>query len=158
MNHLIDLQIAVKAPLPVGKADLVKWINCALNEHSRAAELTLRVVENDEIVHLNYHYRHINKPTNVLAFASDLPAHVTLAHDFLGDVIICPAVLQQESISQKQPLIFHWAHIVVHGVLHLLGFDHLNDNDTLIMQTQEAKILSQLGFGHPYHNKEYYIE
>jgi probable rRNA maturation factor len=95
---------------------------------------------------MNHQYRQQNKPTNVLAFPSEIPPQVTLDYPFLGDVIICPAVLHRESMALGKPCEAHWAHIVIHGILHLLGYDHLDDQDACIMQALENKLLVQLGY------------
>ena len=106
------------------------------------------------MTHLNSTYRKQNKVTNVLAFPSNLPKDIQLDVPLLGDVIICPSVLQAESESLNKPLQAHWAHIVIHGVLHLLGFDHVRDEDAPIMQAQEINILEELGFCNPYKEEQ----
>ena len=95
-------------------------------------------------------YRKQNKATNVLAFPATYPENVELEYPLLGDVIICPAVLKQESKTLKQPLIAHWAHIVIHGILHLLGYDHIDEEDATVMQAIEIQLLADLGFDNPY--------
>ena len=122
------------------------------------AELTVRLTTIEEITTLNTTYRHQPKPTNVLAFPSQLPDTITLKYPLLGDLVICPAILKKEHIEQKRPLIAHWAHIVIHGALHLLGFDHIDDKDTVLMQTEEIKLLAELGFENPYHHEENNLE
>lgn len=150
MNYQIDIQHACDETIPVTDAVLTFWATQALTTQRNCAELTLRIVDTDEITQLNAYYRKQNKATNVLAFPANLPVGVTLEYPLLGDVIICPAVLQQESIQLNKPLIAHWALIVTHGVLHLLGFDHIDDDDATIMQSLEIQLLAQLGFDNPY--------
>jgi probable rRNA maturation factor len=157
MAHQIDLQVACQKQLPISEETLRFWISLILKNH-REVELTLRFVELDEITQLNCRYRSHDNPTNVLAFPSDIPTHVLLDYPFLGDVIVCPAILELESIKQNIPLTAHWAHIIIHGVLHLLGFDHLNDADTRLMQKEECNILLQLGISNPYHKEDRVIE
>jgi len=111
-------------------------------------------VDSEEITYLNHAYRKKNKPTNVLAFPANLPDNIGLDYPLLGDVIICPLVLKQESLSLDKPLTAHWAHIVIHGVLHLLGYDHINEEDADKMQAVEIKLLTQLGFDNPYQEDE----
>ncbi|KTC92968.1 MULTISPECIES: rRNA maturation RNase YbeY [Legionella] len=150
MSYHIDLQHACDEPIPVSDESLRTWAELALLEHMDSAELTLRLVDPTEITDLNHTYRHQNKPTNVLAFPSELPDNIELDYPLLGDVIICPLVLQQESQESGKSLQEHWAHIVIHGVLHLLGYDHIKDSDAGIMQALEVKLLSKLGFANPY--------
>ncbi len=157
-NYHIDIQHACDEQPPVSDEILIHWAQKALSTQCDSAEFTLRFVNSEEITHLNHYYRKINKPTNVLAFPSTLPKGVTLDIPLLGDVIICPAVLQQESIALNKPLIAHWALIVIHGLLHLLGFDHIKDDDAVIMQSLEIKLLAELGFDNPYLNEVNEIE
>lgn len=158
MSYLIDIQIACDDPLPVPKEALISWAELTLTEHFPAAEITLRLTTSAEITLLNQQYRQQSKPTNVLAFPSQLPPEITLDYPFLGDIIICPSVLVTESVEQKKPLTAHWAHIVIHGILHLLGFDHQEDKETYLMQAYEIKLLEKLGFSNPYFEENGYFE
>lgn len=150
MIHL-DIQHACTATISISDDTLTAWINSTLRAcHQEKAELTLRLVNSPEMITLNYAYREQNKSTNVLAFPSNLPENVLVEYPLLGDVIICPDVLENESLSLNIPLEAHWAHIVIHGVLHLLGYDHINNADALIMEALEIKLLDKLGFDNPY--------
>jgi len=150
MNALIDIQHASSTPVPISDETLIAWVQLALLPSQQNAELTLRFVDIHEMITLNNTYRKQNKPTNVLAFPSCLPKEVMLEHPFLGDVVICPEVLTAEHLAQNVPLIAHWAHIVIHGVLHLQGFDHQGPDDTREMQHLEISALHTLGFFNPY--------
>lgn len=108
MINLIDIQLACEHPLPVNETQLIEWVNCTLINYDKPAELTLRIVSLEEIQDLNNTYRKMNKPTNVLAFPSNIPSHIQLEHTFLGDIIICPEVLLTESVEQNKPLEAHW--------------------------------------------------
>ena len=152
-NYHIDIQHACEEQIPITDELLCTWTQQALATELDSAELTIRLVDLDEITHLNHYYRKQNKPTNVLAFPANLPTGITLDIPLLGDVIICPAVLQQESITLNQPRTAHWALIVTHGVLHLLGYDHIEDDDATVMQALEIKLLAKLGFDNPYLNE-----
>jgi len=158
MSHCIDIQHACKDDIPVSDEILAHWATLPLTEYLTLAELTLRLVDTDEITHLNHTYRKKNKKTNVLAFPMALPEEVALDHVLLGDVIICPAVLREESEHLKTPLTAHWAHIVLHGVLHLLGYDHMVEPDAAVMQALEIKWLAHLGFANPYQTEGHDIE
>jgi probable rRNA maturation factor len=158
MAYHIDLQNACDDLIPVSIDKLISWAELPLIDHLKAAELTLRLVDDKEIIQLNYAYRQQKKATNVLAFPSAIPADIELKYPLLGDVIICPSVLQAESREQNKPLMAHWAHIIIHGVLHLLGYDHIQDNDAEIMQAVEIKLLAKIGFSNPYHLEDNHIE
>ncbi|MBA3535313.1 MAG: rRNA maturation RNase YbeY [Tatlockia sp.] len=158
MSYLIDIQHACDEPSPIPDDLLIKWAEVTLLEHRDSAELTLRIVNEEEIRQLNHDYRGQNKATNVLAFPSLIPDTIVLDYPLLGDVIICPAVLEKESLEQKKPLPEHWAHIVIHGILHLLGYDHIKDDDAARMQALETKLLAKLGFTNPYQIEEDEVE
>ena len=150
MSYYIDLQHACSDELPISDILLRKWIKLALSPYRNSAEVTLRFVDEDEMINLNYTYRNLNKTTNVLAFPASYPKDIKLKYPLLGDIIICPTVLLQESKELDLPLVSHWAHIVIHGVLHLLGYDHIKEDDQHIMQEIEIKLLESLGFNNPY--------
>ncbi|MDF1677261.1 MAG: rRNA maturation RNase YbeY [Legionellaceae bacterium] len=150
----LDIQHASKSPIPVSDEQLFKWVCCALKPHQEKAELTIRLVDADEMTHLNHTYREQNKTTNVLAFPSNLPDDILLEYPLLGDIIVCPAVLEAESLTLNTPLVAHWAHIIIHGVLHLLGYDHIKEADANIMEALEIKALKTLGFNNPYTSED----
>lgn len=158
MNHLIDVQIACDDTLPVTDDTIISWAKQTLCDQVEACELTLRLVTMDEMTGLNTSYRKKSGPTNVLAFPANVPEGIDLEYHFLGDVIICPAVLASEAIEQQRPLEAHWAHIVVHGILHLLGHDHQEELETNIMQSLEIARLADMGFPNPYLTEESNLE
>ncbi len=143
----VDIQIATQALHPT-KKEIKNWVSAALKQQHKSGALVVRIVDEDEMTSLNHHYRKKEKPTNVLSFRCDLP--VKLRGDVLGDIVICATVVANEATQQGKPLVAHWAHMVVHGVLHLLGYDHENDQDAIIMENHEASILNELGFADPY--------
>ncbi|WP_133129670.1 rRNA maturation RNase YbeY [Legionella yabuuchiae] len=154
MTVHIDIQHASEHEAPVSDDTLKRWAEIALTSELDAGELTLRLVTPEEIQQLNRQYRQQDKPTNVLSFPASLPKEIELDVPLLGDVIICPAVLKQESESYNKSLEAHWAHIVIHGVLHLLGYDHIQEEDANIMQPIETQLLATLGFDDPYHHED----
>jgi probable rRNA maturation factor len=158
MNYYIDIQHACDAPLPFSDETIKHWVTLTLLPHKNSAELTLRFVDAPEMTELNHTYRKQNKVTNVLAFPSSYPAEIELDYPLLGDVIICPSVLLDESQQLETPLEAHWAHIVIHGVLHLLGYDHIIESDALIMRPLEIDVLAKLGFDNPYKTEEDNLE
>ena len=158
MTHYIDIQNATEQPLPLSEEYLVKIASLALRDEKKEAELTLRLVTPKEMIDLNHTYRKQNKTTNVLAFPSTLPETVQLDCPFLGDVIICPEVVLEESQQLKKTLQEHWSLIVLHGVLHLLGYDHIEEDEALLMQGIEIKLLAELNYDNPYDTEEYNLE
>ncbi len=132
---------------------LEEWVTATLaqqtfREDKQTAELSIRVVELTESQNLNHQYRHIDKPTNVLSFPADIPEYIDIP--LLGDLVICADIVIQEAKEQNKALMAHWAHMVVHGTLHLIGYDHIDDNDAEVMETLESQILVHLGFPAPY--------
>jgi probable rRNA maturation factor len=119
---------------------------------NKPLSLGLRIVDGNESSRLNLAYRHKDYPTNVLSFASDLPAAIvdTLDEFPLGDLVICAPVVSREALEQNKEPAAHWAHMLVHGMLHLYGFDHQNDEDAETMEALEKSILAQIGFSDPY--------
>ncbi|MGO2499321.1 MAG: rRNA maturation RNase YbeY [Vibrio litoralis] len=145
----LDLQIAVEETtgLPT-EAQLQQWLESAITLFQPQAEVTIRIVENEESQQLNRDYRGKDKPTNVLSFPFEAPPGIEI--DLLGDLIICKQVVEAEAKEQSKPLSAHWAHMVVHGSLHLLGYDHIEDEEAEEMESIETEIMQKLGFDDPY--------
>jgi probable rRNA maturation factor len=129
-----------------------RYVNTTLEDLKDSAELTIRIVTIDEIQTINKQFRQKDKPTNVLSFPFELPSSVqqTLDYPFLGDIIICHQVVCQEAQEQNKTSEAHYAHLIVHGILHLLGYDHIEEQDAEIMEPLEINLLSKLGFDNPY--------
>ncbi|HKJ95915.1 MAG TPA: rRNA maturation RNase YbeY [Gammaproteobacteria bacterium] len=144
----VDIQIATAcAELPEDE-DLDRWLRAALAGRRDEAELAVRLVDEPEGRELNATYRGRDYATNVLSFPADLPAGVDLP--VLGDLVICAPVVEREAAEQGKALDAHWAHMIVHGVLHLLGYDHIEDDQAEVMETEEREILAGLGYPDPY--------
>lgn len=124
------------------------WVETTLGDQHAPAELLIRIVGEQESRRLNRQYRGKDRPTNVLSFPMELPPGVP--NKLLGDLVICAPVVQREAMVQGKQLHAHWAHIVVHGVLHLLGYDHLGEAQAQIMEHRETCLLMQMGFADPY--------
>lgn len=146
----VVVQYAVAPEDLPGAAQFRRWAQVAVAPRLKApdGELVVRLVDEAEGAALNQTYRGKAGPTNVLAFAHTLPAGVPCA--LLGDIIICVPVVQQEAAQQNKLVLHHFAHLVVHGVLHLQGFDHQSDVEAAEMATHEIRILNQLGLPDPY--------
>ena len=149
MSIELDLQIAVKeeAGLPSFE-DILLWLTSAIDKFQPQAEVTVRIVDESESHQLNLEYRGKDKPTNVLSFPFEVPMGIEM--DLLGDLVICKQVVEQEAKEQSKPLMAHWAHMVVHGSLHLLGYDHIEDEDAEEMESLETEIMQSMGFDDPY--------
>lgn len=148
MSITLDLQVAYQTEGIPTEQDFQQWVNSVLLPYKQSFELTIRIVSNDECQQLNKTYRQKDKPTNVLSFPFEVPEGMTL--DLLGDIVIAADVVQQEAKEQNKALHAHWAHMVIHGTLHLLGFDHISDDDADEMEGIEIKLLTELGLKNPY--------
>ncbi len=113
------------------------------------AELTIRIVDDAEGQALNQRWRGVDKPTNVLSFPLEGLSDVAPA--LLGDIVICAPQVMREAAAARLPAEAHWAHLTVHGVLHLLGFDHHDERDAELMEEKERVVLAGLGYPDPYH-------
>ncbi|MGB1263484.1 MAG: rRNA maturation RNase YbeY [Cognaticolwellia sp.] len=147
-NIVVDLQLACDDQAVPAQADFQRWVEAALLRYNKPFELTIRLVNSAESRQLNHQYRGKDKATNVLSFPFEVPEGIEL--DLLGDLIICVDVVAQEALSQNKSLNAHWAHMVVHGCLHLLGFDHIDDEEAEEMEALETTIITDLGFAAPY--------
>lgn len=151
---LIDLQLALRASGLPGVDEFTRWADAALAEagHAEPVEITVRLVDADESQALNRDYREKDKPTNVLSFPNELPEFLRAELDILplGDLVICAPVVAQEAVEQGKAVRDHWAHLTVHGVLHLLGLDHVEDAAAEEMEALEVRALAALGIANPY--------
>lgn len=143
----VDIQKATVEPVPE-EEDIRRWITAALAERHADTEITVRLVDTDEMSTLNSTYRGKSGPTNVLSFPADLPPELELP--LLGDIVICAPIIHREAVEQKKSEDAHWAHMAVHGTLHLLGYDHLEENEASRMETRETLILAALDYPCPY--------
>jgi probable rRNA maturation factor len=152
MTVVIDLQIAYKGDVP--EADkFQQWATSALQEVTQDCELSIRLVNEAESTELNSTYRGKSGPTNVLSFPFDSP--VPMEPKLLGDLIICVPVVNREALEQNKPVDHHWAHLTVHGCLHLLGYDHIEDGEAQEMESKEVIILQSLAIEDPYQDQGY---
>lgn len=129
---------------------LSTWVEAALQKQFDTLEQTIRIVDKVECRTLNAQYRGKDTPTNVLSFPSETQH---LDYQYLGDLVICAPIVAEEADAQGKTVNAHWAHLVVHGMLHLQGLDHENEVDADKMEALEIKILSTLGYGNPYNNE-----
>nr|WP_207161099.1 rRNA maturation RNase YbeY [Halorhodospira halophila] len=130
------------------------WLEPVFEAHGRGGELTVRIVDEDESRALNRDYRGRDKPTNVLSFPCELPPGLPAeAAQILGDLVVCAPVVAREAAEQGKPEADHWAHMLVHGALHLLGYDHEDPAQAERMEAEERRILAALGVPDPYQER-----
>jgi probable rRNA maturation factor len=143
----LEIQRVSAAPAP-GEDAFRRWVGAALAGRRESAELTVRIVDEPEGRSLNARWRGRDSATNVLSFPAELPPGLPLP--LLGDLVVCAPVVAREAAEQGKVEADHWAHLVIHGTLHLLGFDHETEADAAVMEGLERELLAGLGIGDPY--------
>ena len=146
--YSIDVQYAVATDGLPAPDTIRTWAETALKDGGKPAELVIRIVDEAEMTSLNHRFRGKDGPTNVLSFPSAINPEV--GSSLLGDVVICAPVVAQESVTQHKQPESHWAHLVIHGVLHLLGYDHHTDVEAQRMEASEIRLLESHGIKDPY--------
>jgi len=152
MQLEVEIQHATEYLDLPAEADFIRWVGAALQREPARLEVVIRLVDEAESRHLNLTYRGKDGPTNVLSFPFEAPPGVP-SH-LLGDLVICAPVVVAEARAQGKTELAHWAHMVVHGVLHLQGYDHQNDAEAQRMEALERSILAHLHFPDPYDEEE----
>ncbi|QPK63762.1 rRNA maturation RNase YbeY [Methylomonas sp. LL1] len=147
MNYL-EIQVATETSDYPSEQQFQHWVDTVLTDRSQDSEIVIRLVDEAESAELNQQYRHKQGPTNILSFPFEAPEGVEL--DLLGDLVICAPLIAQEASQQNKQTSHHWAHITLHGVLHLLGYDHIEDSEAEEMETLEIKLLNMLNIANPY--------
>jgi probable rRNA maturation factor len=147
---IVDCRVPARVRAPSCRL-MARWADAALGARGIGHEMALQVVSATRMRSLNRQYRGKNEPTNVLAFPA-APSPGVRPHP-LGDVVICPVVLRREARAQGKAETAHWAHLIVHGTLHLVGYDHGKDNEAARMERREIAVLKRLGFGNPYRRR-----
>ena len=149
MTDLVDVQLTDGSAKTPDAQQIRGWVAAVFTTLERSPlALTVRVVGEEEMTKLNRRYRGRDQPTNVLSFPIEpLPGMCT---DLLGDIVVCGPVVDREATIQHKPPMDHWAHMVVHGMLHLFGYDHESDQEATAMETLEKSVLEGLGFSDPY--------
>ena len=150
MNTEVEVQYASTDRQLPSEAQINTWIEAALQQYSQQFSLCVRIVDSEESQSLNSQYRNKDKPTNVLSFSFEMPECAAGETEILGDLVVCAPVVAAEAKEQNKALFDHWAHMIVHGVLHLLGFDHIKDSEALEMEQLERDILAVLSISDPY--------
>lgn len=150
MQVHIDIAVATDGGGLPSHEQMQRWISAALEADASRdeAEVSVRIVDETESHELNHRYRGKDKPTNVLSFPADLPPELNLP--LLGDLVVCSPVVETEAAAQGKTLEAHWAHMLVHGTLHLLGYDHIDPVEAEVMESLETRILTRLHYPAPY--------
>lgn len=143
MRANVTVQLVTAEQGVPAEDDILHWAGYALD--GKEGEITIRITDEHEMRALNHRWRNIDSPTNVLSF----PLH-DAGSPLLGDIAVCAPVLRQEAAQQGKAVNAHWAHIIIHGILHLMGYDHGNETDAEFMETKETAIMQDLGFPDPY--------
>jgi probable rRNA maturation factor len=149
-KHQLDIQIASSSDQIPTSLLLQRWVDTALADLPQAVEVVIRIVDEPEMKELNQTYRHKTGSTNILSFPFEAPAGLALNLNLLGDLVACAPVIEREAKTQDKILEQHWAHIVIHGLLHLLGYDHIDETEAEAMESFEIKILNKLHINNPY--------
>jgi len=147
MNNL-DIQIATESGNYPSEQQFQQWVDTILSDPSQVSEIVIRLVDDTESAELNEQYRHKQGPTNILSFPFEAPDGVEM--DLLGDLVICAPLIYREAKEQNKLPEHHWAHITIHGVLHLLGYDHIEEGEAEEMESLEIKLLNMLNIANPY--------
>lgn len=148
MPTVLDIQVVHTSDTDPTADQFQLWADTALSHLNKDFELTIRVVDNSESQQLNHQYRNKNKPTNVLSFPFEVPEGIDL--NLLGDLVICSDIVASEALEQNKAITDHWAHLVIHGCLHLLGYDHIEEVEAEEMESLEIQLLASLGIDNPY--------
>ncbi|MBS4050976.1 MAG: rRNA maturation RNase YbeY [Methylomonas sp.] len=147
MNYL-DIQIATESSDYPSERQFQRWVDTVLADPGQDSEIVIRLVDDAESAELNRRYRHKPGSTNILSFPFEAPEGVEL--DLLGDLVICVPLIAQEARQQDKLPEHHWAHITIHGTLHLLGYDHIEETEAEEMEALEIKFLNKLNIANPY--------
>ena len=149
MSYRIDVEVNSSSTKITSVENIELWISTALHsDELNQAEVSVYIVDEPESQELNSQYRGKNKSTNVLSFPADIPDEVGVP--LLGDLVICAPVVEREAQEQGKSLEAHWAHMLIHGTLHLLGYDHIIDDEADVMEALETRLITQLHFPAPY--------
>ena len=148
MTLIVDIQMASASEEAPDPQSIERWVGAAIGNQRESTELSVRIVDAEEGQALNEQFRGSTGATNVLSFPFENESPEPLP--LIGDIVICAPVVTKEAREQNKALNAHWAHMMIHGVLHLLGYDHQNENDANLMESLETEIMQGLGFPPPY--------
>jgi probable rRNA maturation factor len=146
--NCLEIQTVYPSAGQPEEAQFQLWADTVLADLNRDTEIVVRIVDEQESAELNECYRHKRGATNILSFPVEIPEGIDL--NLLGDLVVCAPVVEREAAQQGKPLEHHWAHLIIHGILHLLGYDHLDDEQAEQMESREITLLQKLNINNPY--------
>lgn len=150
MNFL-DFQVVSESKQLPAQTLFKYWVDAVLHDESQDSEIVIRIVDEDEMIQFNEQYRDKKGATNILSFPFEPPEGIE--SDLLGDLLVCASVIEAEALQQSKKLEHHWAHMIIHGVLHLIGYNHLEEQEAEEMEALEIKILRSIKIDNPYEEK-----
>tara|TARA_R110002111_G_scaffold42704_2_gene78585 strand:+ start:14154 stop:14615 length:462 start_codon:yes stop_codon:yes gene_type:complete len=149
----VEIQIVSTSQSLPSQEQFNQWVDLAIEPARQGADVVIRIVDKVESAELNQTYREKEGATNVLSFPFEMPDGIpaeALTGDILGDLVICDAIVEQQAKQQEKPRMSHWAHMVIHGCLHLQGYDHVEPEQAVAMENLEIKLLNSIGIDNPY--------
>jgi probable rRNA maturation factor len=152
MVNRVDIQIESQSHSLPTREQFQSWVDTILKNSEEDSEIVIRIVDEPEMIQFNKQYRQKKGTTNILSFPFDAPDEIESI--LLGDLLICAPVIEQEAQLQNKKREHHWAHMIIHGILHLLGYDHIDDDEAKEMEALEIKMLSAIDIANPYQEKE----
>jgi probable rRNA maturation factor len=150
MSTILDVQYATNTDNLPTEEKIHQWLDFALGAYSHPFSICIRIVDSPESQSLNQQYRGKDSPTNVLSFCFEMPECIHQDVEILGDLVICAEVVETEARQQDKQIFEHWAHMIIHGTLHLLGFDHIKEGEAEEMEQLEKDLLNKLNIADPY--------
>ena len=146
--NVLEIQNESQSSLIPQKKQFKYWLDAVLKNDNQDSEIVIRIVDKDEMIKFNEQYRDKIGSTNILSFPFEVP--VGVESELLGDLLVCAPVVEEEAELQNKKLEQHWAHLIIHGILHLLGYNHSDDVEAEEMEALEINILSTIGINNPY--------
>lgn len=150
--NIVDIQIESQSHYLPTPEQFQRWVDTILKNSEEDSEIVIRIVDEPEMIQFNEQYRQKKGTTNILSFPFDAPDEIESI--LLGDLLICAPVIEQEAQLQNKKLEHHWSHMIIHGILHLLGYDHIDNDEAKEMEALEINILSAMNIANPYQEKE----
>ena len=149
--NVIDIQIASQSKKIPAQEQFQYWVDAILTNSTENSEIVIRIVDEPEMIQFNEQYRNKKGSTNILSFPFDMP--VGIKSDLLGDLLVCAPIVEKEALLQNKALEHHWSHMIIHGVLHLLGYDHIDNDEAEEMEALEINILQTVNIENPYQER-----
>ncbi len=149
--NVVEVQVASQSDQLPAQERFQYWVDAVLSENAKDSEIVIRIIDEAEMIQFNEQYRDKKGTTNILSFPFDVPDGIE--SNLLGDLLVCAPIVEKEALIQQKKIEHHWAHMIVHGVLHLLGYDHIENEEAEEMEVLEIKILKKIKIKNPYEEK-----